>query len=111
VSVRPGASAEFVLHVRNFKPDAQAHRIRAHAPPGLSVEPPVLEGELPGESAGLAIVKVSAAADAPLGVHIVAFDVTLDGIRYGEWFDMIVNVGEPGKDAGATVRKSEREGY
>jgi len=37
-------------------------------------------------------VRLRAAADAPAGVHIAAFDVTLDGHRYGEWFDCIVAV-------------------
>jgi hypothetical protein len=30
----------------------------------------------------------------PPGVHFIAFDVTLDGRRYGEWFDMVVGVKE-----------------
>ncbi|MFN3486508.1 MAG: hypothetical protein ACK44W_13655, partial [Planctomycetota bacterium] len=34
-----------------------------------------------------------AALDAPPpGVRIVAFDVTLDGLRYGQWFDATVEV-------------------
>jgi hypothetical protein len=35
---------------------------------------------------------LSAAADAAPGVRIVAFDVTLDGRRYGEIFDAIVEI-------------------
>jgi hypothetical protein len=35
---------------------------------------------------------LTAQENASAGVHIVAFDVTMDGQRRGEWFDMIVNV-------------------
>jgi hypothetical protein len=35
-------------------------------------------------------VRLGAGASAPAGVRIVAFDITLDGRRYGEWFDAIV---------------------
>jgi hypothetical protein len=37
-------------------------------------------------------VRLRAAANVPTGVHLVAFDVTLDKRRYGEWFDCIVQV-------------------
>jgi hypothetical protein len=35
---------------------------------------------------------VSTAPDLKTGVYIIAFDVTLDGKRYGQWFDMILSV-------------------
>jgi hypothetical protein len=37
-------------------------------------------------------VRLKAAEGAAAGVGIVAFDITLDGRRYGEWFDFIVQV-------------------
>ena len=35
---------------------------------------------------------LTAASDAAPGVHLIALDVTLDGKRYGEWFDAIVDI-------------------
>ena len=34
-------------------------------------------------------VRLAASADASEGISIVAFDVTLNGKRYGEWFDAL----------------------
>jgi glyoxylase-like metal-dependent hydrolase (beta-lactamase superfamily II) len=94
--LRPGESQAVSIHVRNFRPGKQAHRVVVHAPPGLVVEPAVLEGELGGASRRSFPIRVKAAPDAPPGVRIVALDVTLDGRRYGEWFDFVVGV-ESGK--------------
>jgi len=51
-----------------------------------------LEGKLPGKSQQAFSVRLKAGEDAPAGLIIVARDVTLDGQRYGEWFDFIVQV-------------------
>jgi hypothetical protein len=37
-------------------------------------------------------VQISAASEATPGVRTIAFDVTLEGRRYGEGFDAIVEV-------------------
>jgi hypothetical protein len=92
VKLKPGQSAELNVHVRNFRPGAQTHRIEIHAPPGLAVEPPVLAGELPAQTRRSFPIRVKASAGAPAGVRIVALDITLDGRRYGEWFDFVVGV-------------------
>lgn len=111
ISVKPGGKAEFLLRVRNFKADAQKHRIALHAPPGLGADPSLIEGELPGEATGVALVKLSAAKDVPEGVHVVAFDVTLDGTRYGEWFDVIVNVGDGAAPEPALLPSGKKADY
>ena len=92
VSLARGKSAEVAVQVRNFRRRGQSHHIEIHAPPGLSAEPPVLEGNLGHETRQEFPLRVTASPDAEPGVHIVAFDITLDGHRYGEWFDFIVNV-------------------
>ena len=92
VTVRPGQTAEVTVHLRNFLRRPQSHRIEVHAPHGLAVEPAVVEGVLGRESHKSYPLRLTAAADAGLGVHLVALDVTLDRQRYGEWFDFIVNV-------------------
>ena len=88
----PGETAEVTVHVRNFRSRIQAHRILFDAPPGLSVEPGAVEGTLAGKSRGAFPVRLRAAPEAREGVHLVAMDVTLDGRRYGEWFDFTVEV-------------------
>jgi len=92
VKVKPGERVEVAVHVRNFRAGPQAHRIEIHAPPGLSPEPPVLQGELPAESRRAFPLFLRAAADLKPGVQIVAFDATLDGRRYGERFDLTVEI-------------------
>jgi len=90
--LRPGQAETINLHVRNFRPGKQVHRIAIHTPPGLAAEPAVLEGELPGESRRSFPVLVKAAPEARSGTRIVALDITLDGHRYGEWFDFVVGI-------------------
>ena len=84
------------LHVRNFRHGRQKHRIEIHAPPDVIVEPGVLEGTLAGESRRSFPVRVTVPAEAAPGTRIVALDMTLNGSRYGEWFDFIVGVGIEG---------------
>jgi hypothetical protein len=78
------------LHIRNFLSRPQRHRIEVQAPHGVTVEPVVLEGSEEPGSSSRSRLKVSTAAGQKPGVYVVALDVTLDGKRYGEWFDMIV---------------------
>jgi glyoxylase-like metal-dependent hydrolase (beta-lactamase superfamily II) len=92
VRVPAGGSVELAVHVRNFRARKQVHRIEVHGPAGLSADPAVLEGELAPETRRPFPLRLSAAAGAKPGVHIVAFDATLDGKRYGEWFDLVVEV-------------------
>jgi glyoxylase-like metal-dependent hydrolase (beta-lactamase superfamily II) len=92
VSLRPGQAQVVHLHVRNFRAQRQAHRIEIHTPPGIVAEPAYLEGTLAAASRGSWPVRVHAAADASAGVHLIGLDVTLDGRRYGERFDMVVGV-------------------
>jgi glyoxylase-like metal-dependent hydrolase (beta-lactamase superfamily II) len=88
----PGHATDVTLHIRNFRSSRQRHRIEIHTPPGLRADPGVLEGTLAAESGQSFPIRLQASVDAGPGVRLVAFDVTLDGRRYGERFDMIVNV-------------------
>jgi hypothetical protein len=91
-ALRPGQDTTINLHVCNFRPRKQIHRIKIHAPPGLAAEPAVIEGELARDSSGSFPIRIKAAADAKPGIRIVALDVTLDGRSYGELFDFVVGV-------------------
>ncbi len=92
VLLRPGQAETLNLHVRNFRPGKQVHRIAVHTPPGLVAEPAVLEGELPGQSRQSFPVRLKVAPEAAPGTRIVALDITLDGHRHGELFDFVVGV-------------------
>jgi glyoxylase-like metal-dependent hydrolase (beta-lactamase superfamily II) len=92
VKVKAGESVEVAVHVRNFRARAQTHHVSVETPPGLSAEPSRLDGELSEQSRKPFPIRVRAAADAKPGVQIVAFDITLDGRRYGQLFDLIVDI-------------------
>lgn len=92
VKLRRGEPREVTLHVRNFRSRTQQHRIAIQTPPGIASEPQLVQGELQATSRGTVTLRLKADATAAPGVQIVAFDITLDGRRYGEYFDLIVEV-------------------
>jgi glyoxylase-like metal-dependent hydrolase (beta-lactamase superfamily II) len=92
VTVKRGESVAIKLHLRNFNSRPQKHRIEVHSPPGLVAETPLLEGKLAKSSRVAVPVRLRATTDAAAGVHLIAFDVTLDGRRFGERFECIVQI-------------------
>ncbi len=90
--VRAGQSAELKLHLRNFLKRPQQFKIALHTPPGLASSDRVLQSQVAPESRIAVPLRVRAAAEAKPGMHLVAFDVTRDNERLGEWFDCIVEV-------------------
>lgn len=92
VTVAPGGSAGIRVHVRNFRPRPQAHRIAVRAPPGVTTEPAALEGTLPAETDASFPLRILVDETCGPGVRSVVFDVALDGRRCGPWFDTVVNV-------------------
>src|SRR5258706_3343636 len=91
-SLNAGASTEVQVHVRNFRSRRQKHHIEIHTPGGVRAEPAVLEGVPAAESRQSFPVRLQASNEARPGVQLVTFDITLDERRYGEWFDMLLNV-------------------
>jgi glyoxylase-like metal-dependent hydrolase (beta-lactamase superfamily II) len=91
-TVARGESVELTLHLRNFEDREQPYRVDVHTPPGLRVEPAVIDMKMKPTARETVPLRVYADGDAKPGVHLVAFDVTRDGIRYGERFDAIVEV-------------------
>jgi hypothetical protein len=50
----------------------------------------VLEGEVAAKSRQTYPVRLSVDPDrVPAGLLMIPFDITLDGHRYGEWFDFL----------------------
>jgi glyoxylase-like metal-dependent hydrolase (beta-lactamase superfamily II) len=92
VALRPGQAETVKLHVRNFRQGKQKHVIEVHPPPGVIVEPSRLEGTLASGSRQSFPIRVRLSPQAAPGTRIVALDVTLDGSRYGEWFDFVIGV-------------------
>jgi glyoxylase-like metal-dependent hydrolase (beta-lactamase superfamily II) len=94
VVVKPGAATDFSILVRNYCNREQTHRIALHTPPGLTCEPAVLDGRRGSEGATPHLVTLRADANARPGLHLVALDITRDGVRHGELFDFIAWVGD-----------------
>jgi hypothetical protein len=92
--------------VRNYRNREQTHRIALHTPAGFTTEPAILEGKRVGEGVTSHQVKIRAAANAQAGLHLLAFDITRDGVRHGELFDCIVWVGDPPPDAPKPAAKT-----
>jgi len=92
VELRLGSSATVELHVRNFLARPQRYRIALDVPEGISAEPALLEGTTPPGTTVRAALCLKTTLGAKPGVHIVALDTTIDGKRYGQWFDLVVGV-------------------
>ena len=83
--------------VRNFRDTPQKHRVELKLPSGIEAEPKVLEGSVAAKSRQSFPVKLTIKDRAALGagVQIVPLDITLDGKRYGEMFDFVMQAKEP----------------
>ena len=92
VSVRRGDSVEIKLNVRNFDKAKQRHEIAVRVPTGIRSEPGVITGEVERSAQSALPVRIRVDSEAQPGVYLIAFDVTLDARRYGEWFDAVVEV-------------------
>ncbi|MGE5609632.1 MAG: MBL fold metallo-hydrolase [Bacillota bacterium] len=99
VAAKPGETAEVSLIVRNFQGHTQKHRIAFHAPDGIKVDPPILEGQIGAEAIAKFPVRVTVPADAKEGLHLIGLDMIIDGVHHGEWFDFVVFV-DSGKKSG-----------
>ena len=92
VRVAAGGCATFAVIVRNHRDRVESHHIEIKLPPGWTAMPARLEGDIaPRDKHEYKIVLSVSAATEP-GLQLMAFDTSLDGRRYGEWFDMIVEV-------------------
>ena len=91
-AIPSGGSAEATAHVRNFLNRPQTYRLALHCPEGIVAEPAVLEGIAPPTTTVQVPLRLKATSRAKQGVQLIALDATLDGRRYGEWFDFTANV-------------------
>ncbi len=88
--------AEVSITVRNFRDTLQQHRVALQLPPGVQAEPAMLEGSVGPKSRQSFKIKLRAdPAKVPDGVQMITMDITLDGKRYGQVFDFIIQAKEP----------------
>lgn len=92
VPLARGSRAEAALVARNFLDAATVYDVSIVCPPGVTVAPAraALRVE-PGATRRLPLV-FTAAADAPEGVATAALDITHDGVRRGQLFDVVLVV-------------------
>lgn len=91
VDLAEQATQDVTITVRNFRDEPQRHHIRLRLPPGITAEPPILEGNVAAKSRER--FKVTLKADAKQtaeGVLVIPFDITLDGQHHGELFDFLL---------------------
>ncbi len=93
VSVSAGGRAEARLLVRNFLAEPSVYDVRIVCPPGISVAPAAATLRVPpGEMKALPLIFAAASDTAP-GLAVAALDITHDGVRRGQLFDVILGVG------------------
>ena len=95
VDLQTQRKQEVTITVRNHRDRPQKHHIVLKLPPGIAAEPAILEGSVDAKSRKA--FKVILTADSnrvATGVQMIPFDITLDGKRYGERFDFLVQ-GKP----------------
>lgn len=93
MKLAPGQSGDVTILVRNFLPRPRSYRVALHLPDGITAEPAVIEGVTPAETTVRVPVNMRAHPDRTPGVCFVPLHVTIDGQRYGEWFDFILEIG------------------
>jgi glyoxylase-like metal-dependent hydrolase (beta-lactamase superfamily II) len=92
VPVARGGRSDATLVARNFLDVPTVFGIRIACPPGLRADPAVATLRVPaGEIKTLPLV-FSASAETPVGLTLAALDITQDGVRRGQWFDVILDV-------------------
>jgi glyoxylase-like metal-dependent hydrolase (beta-lactamase superfamily II) len=92
VRVEAGEHTTFGVIVRNHRNRNEEHRIDLRLPEGWAATPSILSGVIPPRQRREYTVTLSVPASTEPGIRMITFDVSLDGRRYGEWFDMIVEV-------------------
>jgi glyoxylase-like metal-dependent hydrolase (beta-lactamase superfamily II) len=92
VRIAPGGRAAAHLVVRNFSDKPATYEVRIVCPVGTTVNPVVAAFRVPpGERKAMPLV-FSAAADTPAGLVLAGLDVTDNGRRRGQIFDVILVV-------------------
>jgi glyoxylase-like metal-dependent hydrolase (beta-lactamase superfamily II) len=92
VNVKPAAAAAAEIFVKNFLDVPTIYEIKLVCPPGIRIDPSVATLRVEAGGTRRLPVRVSAAVDATAGLALAAIDITQDGVRRGQLFDVIVNI-------------------
>lgn len=92
LTLTAGGTGEMTLAVRNFLSRPRRYGLALHGPEGIVGQPGKTEVTVQGESTARIPIQVKAGTATKPGTYFVALDATVDGNRYGEWFDFIVIV-------------------
>lgn len=93
VKVAAGGTGSATVNVRNFLTRPQTYRIALCCPAGVTAEPAVLEVVVPAEGKVRLPIRLSATSSVKPAARIITLDTTIDGKRYGQWFDFVVGLG------------------
>lgn len=92
VPVAAGGKADARLVVRNFLDKPSVYEVRVVCEPGVSVAPATAALRVPPGEIKTLPLTFSAAADAATGLALAALDITHDGVRRGQLFDVVLNI-------------------
>lgn len=92
INLRKGETTTSQIVIRNFSNDKQQHHVKIHTPAGIVSNPAFLEGIMEGNSIQSFPVKYTAEDVALEGINMLSFDISINGKRYGELFDAVINV-------------------
>ena len=92
LALSPGGGADAVLHVRNFSNHPQSYRLVFDCPEEIKAESSIIEGIVASRSAARVPFHLKAGSAAKPGLQLIGLDMTIDGKRFGEWFDFMVNI-------------------
>ncbi len=106
--LQAGESGEIIIRVRNWLTKPVPHRLSLHLPAGLGVDTPVMTGTTEANGFTTYRVKLTADKKAADGMRMVAIDATLDGIRRGEWFDFLVQIGDSADPLPGAATKTDK---
>jgi glyoxylase-like metal-dependent hydrolase (beta-lactamase superfamily II) len=96
VDLADGKLQEVSLTLRNFTDRSQQFRVVPLAPPGVTLEPAEIVGEIPAKSRKSFPLRVSAAVSQKVapGPNMVLLDTSVDGKAFGPLFDFLVQARE-----------------
>ncbi|MCX7429968.1 MAG: hypothetical protein NTY17_03005 [Planctomycetia bacterium] len=97
VALTKGGKTEAVLAAKNDLDTATVYEIRIVCPRGVRVDPSVATLRVqPGELKRLPLT-FTTTGDARAGLTLAAIDITQDGVRRGQLFDVILDVSPTGQ--------------
>ena len=99
ITVYCGSTATFTVVIKNYQDRDVSHRVVIRTPAGVTTTPAWFDAVVAAGATSITTVGITVQCAAATGSTIIALDLTRDGNRLGELFDLILDVradGEPG---------------